>query len=183
MSISPTKFKDRLEATQVSKDDLARAVERDGLRGRKARAAIDHWLKGNAYRRCKGQDVESLARALGCEANDLRQFIGEHRFARISPRKAQLVVDMIRGKAYVEAWALLQTSKKRAAVLVGKALEAAVANAEDSNQGGLDRRHLRVVEARVVPGPTLKRFQPKDRGRAHAILKRTCHIHLAVDAR
>jgi large subunit ribosomal protein L22 len=183
MSISATKFKERLATAQVSKDDLAQAIQRDGLRGRKARAAVDHWLRGNGHRQCKGQDVESLAKALNCEANDLRHFVGEYRFARITPRKAQLVVDMIRGKDYIEAWALLQTSKKRAAVLVAKALESAVANAEDSNQGGLDRRNLRVVEARVEPGPTLKRFQPKDRGRAHAILKRTCHIHLAVDER
>ena len=106
-----------------------------------------------------------------------------YKFARIAPRKAQLVVDMIRGKDYVEAWAMLQTSKRRAAVMISKTLEAAVANAEDPNQGGLDRRKLRVTEARVDPGPTLKRFQPKDRGRAHSILKRTCHIHLAVDER
>ncbi len=103
------------------------------------------------------------------------------RFARITPRKARLVVDMIRGKGYPEAWALLQVSKKRASVLISQALESAVANAEDPNQGGLDRRHLRVVEARVDEGPTMKRFQPKDRGRAHQILKRTCHIHLKVD--
>lgn len=104
-----------------------------------------------------------------------------YKFARISARKARLVVDMIRGKGYAEAWALLSTNKKRASVMVSKALETAVANAEDPDQGGLNRRSLRITEVRVDEGPTMKRFQPKDRGRAHQILKRTCHIHLTVD--
>lgn len=106
-----------------------------------------------------------------------------YKYARISARKARLVVDLIRGKGYAEAWAMLRVSKKRAAVMVSKTLEAAVANAEDPNQGGLDRRKLKVTEARVDEGPTMKRFQPKDRGRAFQILKRTCHIHVAVDGK
>src|ERR1051325_6346358 len=113
MSISATKLRSRIASAKVSKDDLAKAIQRDGLKGRKARAAIDHWLHGNEFRTCKGKDVENLARALNCEVNNLRQYVGEYRFARIAPRKAQLIVDMIRGKDYVEAWALLQTSKKR----------------------------------------------------------------------
>jgi large subunit ribosomal protein L22 len=104
-----------------------------------------------------------------------------YKYARISPRKARLIVDLIRGKGYAEAWAMLRVSKQRAAVMVSKTLEAAVANAEDPNQGGLDRRKLKITEARVDPGSTMKRFQPKDRGRAFQILKRTCHIHVAVD--
>lgn len=100
-----------------------------------------------------------------------------HRFARISARKARLVVDLIRGKKTEQASNLLTFSKKRAAVLVKKVLEAAVSNAELAEA---DRHNLVVAEAYVDEGPTMKRFQPKDRGRAHAILKRTCHIHLAV---
>jgi large subunit ribosomal protein L22 len=101
------------------------------------------------------------------------------RFARISSRKARLVVDLIRGKSFEEADMLLQFSKKRAAVMVRQALQAAAANAED--QGELDKRRLIVTEARVDEGPTMKRWQPKDRGRAHPILKRTSHIHVVVD--
>ena len=100
-----------------------------------------------------------------------------HRFARISARKARLVVDLIRGKKTDQAASLLMFSKKRAAVLVNKVLEAAITNAELAEA---DKKNLRVAEAFVDEGPTMKRFQPKDRGRAHAILKRTCHIHLAV---
>lgn len=101
------------------------------------------------------------------------------RYARISPRKARLLVDMIRGKGFEEAWTALSFSKKRAAVMVKKTLEAAAANAE--NEGELNRRGLVVTEARVDEGPTIKRWQPKDRGRAHPINKRTSHIHVTVD--
>ncbi len=103
-----------------------------------------------------------------------------HKFARISPQKARLVVDMIRGRDYDDAVALLNFSKKRAAVFVRRALESAQANAD---QAEADVRNLYVSEAFVNEGPTMKRFQPKDRGRAHPILKRTCHIHVAVDER
>ena len=103
-----------------------------------------------------------------------------HKFARISSQKARLVVDMIRGRDYDDALALLSFSKKRAAVFVRRVLEAAQANAD---QAEADVRQLVVSEAFVNEGPTIKRFQPKDRGRAHPILKRTCHIHVAVDER
>ena len=100
-----------------------------------------------------------------------------HRGARISPTKARLVVDLIRGKQVDEALTTLTLSKKRAAVLVRSALNAAVANAD---QAEADVRRLKVVDARVDSGPTMKRFQPKDRGRAHPILKRTSHITVSV---
>ena len=102
-----------------------------------------------------------------------------HRGARISPSKARLVVDVIRGMPIADAFAQLQTSKKRAAVFVNNGLKAAVANAQEDDA---DERRLKVVDARVDEGPTIKRFQPKDRGRAHPILKRTSHITISVDA-
>ena len=101
-----------------------------------------------------------------------------HRFARCSAQKARLVVDLVRGRDYDEAIGMLELSKKRAAVYVRKTLEAAAANAD---QAEADVRNLVVTEAFVDEGPTMKRFQPKDRGRAHPILKRTCHINVAVD--
>ena len=100
------------------------------------------------------------------------------RYARISPRKVRLLVDMIRGKKYDDAWTALKFSKKRAAVMVMKTLEAAAANAD--NEGELKPRDLVITEARVDEGPTIKRWQPKDRGRAFPINKRTCHIHVTV---
>jgi large subunit ribosomal protein L22 len=107
-------------------------------------------------------------------------YTSTHRFARISAQKARLVIDQIRGKEYDRALSLLQFSKKRAAVMIRKTLLAAGANAE---QAEADVRKLIVTEACVNEGPSMKRIQPKDRGRAHPILKRTCHIRVTVDER
>lgn len=107
-------------------------------------------------------------------------FSNVHRGARISPKKVKPVVDLIRGKSIVEADTLLRLSKKRAAVFVRAALTAARASAD---QAEADVRRLVVTDARVDSGPTMKRFQPKDRGRAHKILKRTSHITVAVAAK
>jgi len=103
-----------------------------------------------------------------------------HRMARISPKKARLVVDLIRGMDVDQALITLELSKKRAAVFIRKGLEAAIANAD---QAEADVRTLYVSDARVDEGPTIKRFQPKDRGRAHPIMKRTSHITISVDNR
>ncbi|MAE66153.1 MAG: 50S ribosomal protein L22 [Phycisphaeraceae bacterium] len=100
-----------------------------------------------------------------------------HRGARISPTKARLVADMIRGLPADEALAVLQVSKRRAAVLIRKILDSAMANAD---QKDVDPRQLVVIDARVDSGPTMKRWQPKDRGRAHPIAKRTSHITVEV---
>jgi large subunit ribosomal protein L22 len=69
-------------------------------------------------------------------------------------------------------------SKKRAAWYLKSVLKSAIANAEEADA---DVTQLYVAESRVDEGPTMKRFQPKDRGRAHQILKRTSHLHIAVD--
>ena len=107
-------------------------------------------------------------------------YVNIHRGARISPTKVRLVVDMVRGKSLDEAMAILELSKKRAAVFVKRALRSAQANAEMQEA---DRNRLYVSDARVDKGPTMKRWQPKDRGRAHPIMKRTSHITIAVDER
>jgi len=105
------------------------------------------------------------------------------KFTRISARKARLAVDLICHKPIDQAQTALDFSKKRSATMVLKALNAAIANAEEITDGGVDVRRLVVTEARVDEGPTIKRWQPKDRGRAHPIMKRTSHIHVAVDER
>ena len=102
----------------------------------------------------------------------------------MSAKKVAPVVAMIRGKRVDVAESILAFSKKRAAVYIRRALKAATANAEQV--GDLDsaqKRTLHVTDARVDGGATMKRFQPKDRGRAHSILKRTCHITVAVDVK
>ncbi len=100
-----------------------------------------------------------------------------HRYARISPRKARLVTQLVSERRVDEALELLKFTRKRAAVMVDKVLRAAMADADEQEA---DVRRLFVHEARVDEGPTIKRFRPKDRGRAHPIMKRTSHIVVTV---
>jgi large subunit ribosomal protein L22 len=102
----------------------------------------------------------------------------KHRFARIAPRKAKLIADMIRGENAQYALNVLKFTPNRAATLIAKVLTSAVANA---NEAEADVDRLVVADARVDSGPTIKRFQEKDRGRAHRILKRTSHIVVVVE--
>lgn len=103
-----------------------------------------------------------------------------HRFARITERKARLVVDLIRGMDCNLAVSTLKFTRKRAAFFVNRVLQSAMANA---NEQEADMNSLYVAEARVDSGPIIKRFQPKDRGRAHPIQKRTSHIVISVSER
>lgn len=103
-----------------------------------------------------------------------------HRFARITPRKARLVADMIRGLRIDQALTALQFSKKRAAWYFRAVLKSAVANAEENDA---NVQTLYVSDTHVDAGPTMKRWEPKDRGRSHPILKRSSHLHVTVDER
>ncbi|MFP4144505.1 MAG: 50S ribosomal protein L22 [Phycisphaeraceae bacterium] len=103
-----------------------------------------------------------------------------HRGARISPTKVRPLANIIRGKGFEDAMTQLELSKNRAAVMLATALKAAYNNAD---QAEANVRRLVVTDCRVDEGPTMKRFQPKDRGRAHPIKKRTSHITVAVDER
>lgn len=105
-------------------------------------------------------------------------YTNTHRGARISPTKVRPVINEIRGKSVDEALMVLEMSKRRASVFIKNGLEAAVANAD---QAEADMRSLVVSLATCDDGPRIKRFQPKDRGRAHSIIKRTCHITIGVD--
>ncbi|MFK2826847.1 50S ribosomal protein L22 [Bacillus sp. B190/17] len=97
---------------------------------------------------------------------------------RIAPRKARLVVDLIRGKQVGEAVAILRHTPKAASPIVEKLLNSAVANAEHNYD--MDVNKLVVKQVFVDEGPTLKRFRPRAMGRASAINKRTSHITIVV---
>lgn len=101
-----------------------------------------------------------------------------HRYARISARKARLMVDLIRDRGVTDAMNILKFTPNRGAALLDKVLRSAVANADNAEA---DVESLYVKEAFVDEGPTMKRFQPKDRGRAHPIMKRTSHITVVVE--
>ncbi|WP_106767163.1 50S ribosomal protein L22 [Paenibacillus faecalis] len=100
------------------------------------------------------------------------------RMIRIAPRKAQLVVDLIRGKQVGEAIAILRHTPKAASPVVEKLLNSAIANAEHNYS--MDVSKLVVTQAYVNQGPTMKRFRPRAMGRASRINKRTSHITLVV---
>ena len=87
---------------------------------------------------------------------------------------------MIRDLEVEAALAALEVSKKRGAWYFKSVLKSAIANAEEND---VDVHGLRVTESRVDEGPVIKRFRPKDRGRAHPILKRTSHLIISVDER
>lgn len=107
----------------------------------------------------------------------MQTWTSRHRYARISPRKVRLVSNLIVDRRVDEALDLLKFTRKRACVFVDKVLRAAMADADEQEA---DVRKLYVHEARVDEGPTIKRFRPKDRGRAHPIMKRTSHIVVTV---
>ena len=100
------------------------------------------------------------------------------KYARISPRKVKIVLDLIRGKDTETAMAILKNTPKGASEYLIKLLKSAVANAEHNFQ--MDGSKLYVSECFVCPGPTLKRVMPRAQGRAFRILKRTSHVTLAV---
>ena len=103
------------------------------------------------------------------------------RYVRIAPRKARIVVDLVRGKSVPQAREILAFCERAAAETVAKTLNSAAANAE--NNFDMDRNNLYVAECYVCPGPTLKRIRPRAKGSASRINKRTCHITIVVAPR
>jgi large subunit ribosomal protein L22 len=105
-------------------------------------------------------------------------FEATHRFARISARKARLVIDLIRGRGINEALNTLRFTRKRAAPMIYKVVRAALAAAEENADVDVDE--LRVSEARVDGGPMRKGRFPRPRGMATMMRSRTCHIHVKL---
>jgi large subunit ribosomal protein L22 len=110
----------------------------------------------------------------------MQMALAKSKFVRISPRKARLAADLIRGRSVEEATTQLMFSKLRAGRLLQKTLATAVANAE--TQLNVQRRDLKVKEVRVDAGPTMKRAKPKNKGGSHPIMKRTSHFTVVVAA-
>lgn len=100
------------------------------------------------------------------------------RYARISPRKVQIVLDLIRNKPADVAMAILKNTPKAASEPLVKLLKSAMANAE--NNHNMDVTRLYVAECFVSPGPILKRIRPRAQGRAFRIEKRTSHVTLVL---
>ncbi|MDE2235475.1 MAG: 50S ribosomal protein L22 [Gammaproteobacteria bacterium] len=106
------------------------------------------------------------------------QVAATHKFARVTPYKARLVADQIRGKPVGHALQILEFSPRRAAQLLKKVLESAIANAEHNNGADIDT--LKIKSICVDDGPRMKRWMTRAKGRGARILKRTSHISLTV---
>ena len=100
------------------------------------------------------------------------------KYARISPQKVRLIVDIIRGDNVMHASKTIQFMPQKAAEIVRKILDSAIANAENNN--GADIDDLRVSQAYVNEAPTFKRFRARARGRGTRILKRNSHITIEL---
>lgn len=104
----------------------------------------------------------------------------KHRFARISPRKARLVISTIRGKRCAQALEELRFNNRRSVQMIRDVLKSAMSNADEKEA---DMTRLFIQEARVDEGGYFRRWRPKDRGRAHPISKRLSHIIVTVAER
>lgn len=100
------------------------------------------------------------------------------KYARISPQKLRLVADLVRGLPVDRALNVLTFSNKKAAAILRKLVNSAVANAEHND--GADIDELKIMEIYVNQGPSLKRLRPRARGRADRILKRMSHVTVTV---
>lgn len=107
------------------------------------------------------------------------QAVAHLRYERISPRKVQIVLDLIRSKNANVAMAILKNTPKAAAEPLQKLLKSAMANAENNNS--MDPDKLYVSKCFVCPGPMLKRIRPRAQGRAFRILKRTSHVTIVLE--
>ncbi len=102
------------------------------------------------------------------------------KFVKISPKKARLVMDLIRGKSANDAQEILRFTKKRAASFIDKVLRSAIANADSS--GSVDVDDLVISLAVADEGPTMGRWRPGPMGRAMPILKRRSHLKISLTA-
>ena len=108
-----------------------------------------------------------------------KQAIAKARNVRTSPRKARLVIDVIRGKRVDDALAMLKFTPNKAARLIEKVVQSAAANAE--NNFGMDGKNLKIALAMVDGGPLMKRLRYAPQGRGYRMLKRLSHITIGVE--
>ena len=164
----------------MSIGQLADQIIRGGLGRNEAVAAVKNWQKGLFKPLPRKNDIERLAAALSVEINNLLDWCSSYRYAPLSSRKARLVAELINGRSVQDAMDILKFTRKRAAPMIDKVLKSAVANA-DEQQADVDGLYIscvRVDDAGVRVGT--KRWIPKDRGRAHPIRKKACHIYVTV---
>jgi large subunit ribosomal protein L22 len=178
--LSATKLKEVSERQRVTTEDLGRSMMRGGLDLQDAISAVRNWQRGLMRPQPKTEDVRRLASALSVEVHEISDWHSSYQYAPMTARKVRLVTALIAGRPVQEAMDVLKFTRKRAAPMVDKVLKAAVADA-DEQQADVESLYIkeaRVDEAGIRVGT--KRWIAKDRGRAHPIRKKACHIHVTV---
>jgi large subunit ribosomal protein L22 len=178
--LSSAKLRKLCEQRQVGMKQLAGQLVRGGLKSEQAEAAVRNWQRGLLRPIPRRDDISRLADALSAQVNDLVVWRSSYRFAPMSARKVRLVTQLIVGRSVQDAMDILKFTKKRAAAMVDKVLKSAVADADEQQA---DVENLYVSEARADDAGVrvgTRRWMPKDRGRAHPIRKKACHIHITV---
>jgi len=178
--LSAYKLKELCRRQRMGTAKLAEQLVRGGLSSRQAAAAVKNWQRGFFKPIPRRDDIERLAAVLSIGVNDLVDWSSSCRFAPLSAQKARLVTQLIVGRSVQDAMDILKFTRKRSAAIIDKVLKSAVADA-DEQQADVDSLYVssaRVDDAGVRIGT--KRWIAKDRGRAHPIRKRACHIHVTV---
>ena len=161
-------------------EQLAVQLVRPGLDKKQAIAAVKNWRKGLFKPVPRRQDIEKLAAAFSVDVNDLSEWCSSYRYAPGSPLKARPVARLIVGRPVQDAMDILKFTRKRSAAMINKVLKSAIADADEQRA---DTDNLYVSSAIIDDAGIrigTKRFRPKDRGRAHAIAQKACHIHVTV---
>ena len=178
--LSAEKLKEYCRERQMDVGQLADRLAGARLNKKQAVAAVKNWQKGLFKPEPRSDDINRLASAFSVEVNDISDWRSSYRYAPMSARKARLVAQLIVGRNVQDAMDILKFTRKRAATMIDKVLKSAVADA-DEQQVDVDNLYVssaRVDDAGVRIGT--KRWMPKDRGRAHPIHKKACHIHVTV---
>ena len=178
--LSADKLKKICRQRQMSVERLADGLVRAGLDRRQAIVAVKNWRKGLFRPIPHREDIRRMAATLSTEVNDLVDWRSCCRYAPLSARKARLVTQLVVGRSVQDAMDILKFTRKRAAAIINKVLKAAIADA-DEQQADVDNLYVsvaRVDDAGIRIGT--KRWIPKDRGRAHPISKKACHIYITV---
>ena len=164
----------------ITASKLSSYLSSGRLDSKAALSAVKNWQKGLMKPAPKTEDIEAIAKGLGVEAKEISSWTSNYRYAPSSPSKARLVTQLIAGRNAQDALDVLKFTPKRAATMVVKVLEAAIASADEAEA---DVEKLFICEARVDgAGRRLgtKSWIAKDRGRAHPIRKQASHIYVTV---
>ncbi len=178
--LNPEKLKKISKERKVSVEQLGAQIVRAGLDKQDAISAVKNWQKGLFKPIPSSEDVKKLAAALGVEPNEINGWRSTCWYAPFTPRKARLVTQLIAGRSAQDALDILKFTRKRAAEMISKTLRAAIADADEQEA---DVDNLYISEARVDDAGVrigTKRWIAKDRGRAHSLTKKGCHIHITV---